>query len=203
MPLDPQNLDSAFSLLSELIAARSPSDPYSLVVCGGSALLAQKIISRSTHDVDVLAIREDGGMALAYPLPLALKQAAAEVATELQLEANWLNGMASLHFPDLFPDLALLPQSFWQQMEARDYGPCLRTSFVSRTGQILLKTYAALNRAEPRDLDDLRSLAPDGSEAESAVRWVLRAVPGVASRDQLHSLLTYLGHDHLVQTFQR
>ncbi|RYD48069.1 MAG: hypothetical protein EOP85_04300 [Verrucomicrobiaceae bacterium] len=199
MPLDPKNLDSAFNLLSELIALRSPSDHHSLVVCGGSALLAQQIISRSTHDVDVLAIRDwDNGVAAAYPLPEALKIAAAEVAKELRLDTDWLNSMASFHFPDL----SLLPQSFWQELDSRDYGPSLTISFVSRSGQILLKIYASLNRSKPRDLDDLISLAPDSSETENAIRWVLGFQPGVASRDHIASILTYLGHGHLIQTFQ-
>ncbi len=198
MELSHQNLEDALRLLGNLLATRKGAG-FWLVVCGGSALLAQEIISRSTEDVDILAMRDvEGGVDGAYPMPEALKVAAAHVADELRLGGNWLNSAASLHFPDLH----LLPTSFWQEMETRDYGHYLKISFVTRSGQIQLKTYAALNRAKPRDLDDLRTLAPNSSETEAAVRWVLDHIPVLSHRDKLPDLLTHLGHAHLIPTFQ-
>lgn len=198
MDLSQQNLEQALRLLGNLLAARKGAG-FWLVVCGGSALLAQEIIGRSTGDVDILAMRDwEGGVDLAYPLPEALKEAAALVADELHLAGNWLNSAASMHFPDLH----LLPAPFWQDLETREYGDYLKISFVSRSGQIQLKTYAALNRAKARDLDDLRSLAPDSSETEAAVRWVLKNIPALSHRAKLPELLAYLGHAHLIPTFQ-
>lgn len=198
MELSQQNLQEALRLLGNLLATRKGAG-YWLVVCGGSALLAQQIISRSTEDVDILAMRDwDGGVDSAFPMPEALKVAAAQVADELHLGGNWLNSAASLHFPDLH----LLPASFWQELETRDYGPCLKISFVTRSGHIHLKAYAALNRAKPRDLDDLRTLAPSSYETEAAVRWVLDCIPVLLHRDKLPDLLTHLGHAHLISTFQ-
>jgi hypothetical protein len=198
MDLSQQNLEQALRLLGKLLAARKGAG-FWLVVCGGSALLAQEIISRSTGDVDILAMRDwEGGVDLAYPLPETLKEAAALVADELHLGGNWLNSAASMHFPDLH----LLPASFWQDLETRDYGHYLKISFVSRSGQIQLKTYAALNRAKARDLDDLRTLAPDSAETEAAVRWVLKNIPVLSHRDKLPGLLTHLGHAHLIPIFQ-
>jgi len=198
MDLSQQNLEEALRLLGNLLARRKGSE-FWLVVCGGSALLAQQIISRSTEDVDILAMRDwDGAVDRAFPLPEALKEAASQVADELHLGENWLNSAASMHFPDLH----LLPASFWQELENRDYGDYLKISFVTRSGQIQLKTYAALNRAKPRDLDDLRALAPTSAETEAAVGWVIENIPGVTHRDQLPALLTHLGHAHLIPTFQ-
>lgn len=198
MELSQQNLDDALRLLGKLLAARKGVG-YWLVVCGGSALLAQKIITRSTGDVDILAIRDwQGGVDLAFPLPEALNDAAADVADELHLGGNWLNSMASVHFPDLH----LLPATFWQELDTRDYGDCLKISFVTRSGQIQLKTYAALNRTKSRDLDDLRSLAPTSEETATAIRWVLSNIPDLAHRDKLPELLTHLGHAHLIPTIQ-
>jgi len=199
MELSQQNLEEALRLLGNLLAARK-SDAFWLVVCGGSALLAQQIISRSTEDVDILAMRDlEGGVDGAFPLPEALKEAASQVADELHLGGNWLNSAASMHFPDLH----LLPASFWQELETREYGPYLKISFVTRSGQIQLKTYAALNRAKPRDLDDLCALAPTSAETEASVGWVIENIPGVTHRDQLPALLTHLGHAHLIPTIQR
>jgi len=198
MDLSQHNLEEALRLLGNLLAARK-SDAFWLVVCGGSALLAQRIISRSTEDVDILAMRDlDGGVDGAFPLPKALKEAASQVADELHLGGNWLNSAASMHFPDLH----LLPASFWQELETRDYGDYLKISFVTRSGQIHLKTYAALNRAKPRDLDDLRALAPTSAETEAAVGWVIENIPGVTHRDQLPALLTYLDHADLIERFE-
>jgi hypothetical protein len=199
MKLSHQNLEDALRLLGNLLAARK-TDAFWLVVCGGSALLAQQIISRATEDVDILAIRDyDGGVDGAFPLPISLKEAASQVAEELHLGGNWLNSAASLHFPDL----RLLPPSIWQELETRDYGHFLKISFVTRSGQIQLKTYAALNRSKPHDLDDLRALAPTSAEAETSVRWVLKNISGLAHRDQLPALLTYLDHAHLIERFER
>lgn len=198
MDLSQQNLEQALRLLGNVLAARKGSG-FWLVVCGGSALLAQEIITRSTGDVDVLALRDwEGGVDRAIPLPPALKAAAADVADELQLGGNWLSSAVSLHFPDL----RMLPGSFWQDLETREYGPYLKISFVTRSGQIQLKTYAALNRAKPRDLEDLRNLAPTADETEAALRWLLDNIPVLSHRDKLPDLLTHLGHAHLIPKFQ-
>jgi hypothetical protein len=199
MPLSPQNLDQALLLLGELLAARKTAD-YDLVVCGGAALLAAKIVSRSTHDVDVLARKDrDGEVFRAHPLPDDLIQAAAEVARELDLEPQWLNSAASFHFPDFHA----LPNSFWTDLEAREFGDFLRVRFVNRSGQILLKLYAALNRAETRDLEDLRALDPNVAETEAALRWLLDSVPGLTHRHHLADLLHALGHDELIARLPR
>lgn len=198
MELSQQNLEQALRLLGNLLATRKDA-AFWLVVCGGSALLAQEIISRSTEDVDILAMRDwDGGVDRAYPMPEALKVAAAEVADELHLGGNWLNSAASFHFPDLH----LLPASFWQELETRDYGNYLKISFVARPGQIQLKLYAALNRAEPRDFEDLRNLAPDASETESSLRWIISSFPVLTHLHRLPDLLTYLGHADLIASFE-
>jgi hypothetical protein len=197
MELSQQNLEEALRLLGNLLATRK-GDGFWLVVCGGSALLAQQIISRSTHDVDILARRDwDGGVDVAFPMPNELKEAALQVADELRLGRTWLNSAASMHFPDLH----LLPASFWQELETRDYGHHLRISFVTRSGQIQLKIYAALNQAEARDFEDLRALAPNARETEDGLRWLVASFPGLTHLDRLPNLLTYLGHDDLITRF--
>jgi hypothetical protein len=199
MELSQQNLEEALRLLGNLLATRKGT-AFWLVVCGGSALLAQEIISRSTEDVDILAMRDwDGGVDRAFPMPEALKVAATDVADELHLGGNWLNSAASLHFPDLH----LLPASFWQELETRDYGQYLKISFVTRSGQIQLKTYAALNRAEPRDFEDLRALAPNARETEDTLHWLISSFPVLTHLNRLPDLLTYLGHADLIARFKR
>jgi hypothetical protein len=199
MELTDQILDKALGLVGEILAARK-RDYFHLVVCGGSALIANKIVSRATHDVDVLARRNlDREIFSAHPLPDALVQAAKDVAGELGLRENWLNSAVSFHFPDFHT----LPHSFWIQMETRDFGDWLRVDFIPRPGQILLKFYAALNRAEPRDFDDLKALAPDAAETTDGLHWVLRSISGLTHRDRLPDLLHFLGHDDLLRAFEK
>jgi len=194
MEITDQLLHQALGGVGELLAYRK-QEPYHLVVCGGSALIAGKVITRATNDVDVLAsLSYDRELSLAYPLPAPLARAAKEVAAELGLRENWLNGNASLFFPDLHA----LPQWFWQDVERREFGEWLRVDFISRRGQILLKTYAALNREEARDFDDLKALAPDAREISEAVRWVQGRIEILENRGRLPGLLNHLGHDDLV-----
>ena len=198
MLLDPENFEQALHLLGELLADRKAAH-YDLVVCGGSTLLATKIVSRSTHDVDVLAQKNlDGEIFRAHPLPGELLQAAGEVARELSLESGWLNSSASFHFPDFHA----LPNAFWADLDIHDFGECLRVRFVTRGGQILLKLYACLNRAETRDIEDLLALNPDATETESGLNWLLPSIPGLTHRERLPELLTALGHGELTERFR-
>ena len=53
--------------------------PVHLVVCGGSALIALKLVVPTTKDVDVLATLQDGELHCARPLPEWLQEDAAAV----------------------------------------------------------------------------------------------------------------------------
>lgn len=199
MKLDSERLDKALKLTGELLSRKGKGE-FHLIVCGGSALLALGITGRATGDVDIFASRNlDGEISRAHPLPEILIQAAREVADELDLERNWLNASASFHFPDFHS----LPQAFWRELETIDYGDCLRIGFVSRSGQILLKLYAALNREEARDFEDLRELAPDTRETSEGLEWLIRCVPGLAHPDRLPGLLIFLRHEELIEKFTR
>ena len=195
--MNEDDLSKALHLLGEFLADGS-SAPVWLVVGGGSALLAQRLSTRPTKDVDVMALREwEGNVISAYPLPEPVKQAAAKVATELRLDPNWLNGAASLHGFDL----SLLPTRFWQELDTREYGQNLKVSFIGRPGLILLKPSAALDRDQRRDIEDLLNLKPNATETEEFLRWILQHLLGTTAHPKLHSLLQELGHDELIPAF--
>ena len=185
--------DHALTLLGEVLASRSAA-PCHLIVCGGAALLASGTVSRVTRDVDVLATRGevDGEISQAWPMPSGLKEAVADVATELRLPANWLNASTSL----LIGSLDALPAKVWESLMERTYGPCLRISYVGRSGQILLKFQAAVGRREDRDIDDLKALAPDAEACQHAVRWLRQSGIDAAGEQRLNQILTILGHGH-------
>jgi hypothetical protein len=144
-----------------------------------------------------MALREwEGNVISAYPLPEPVKQAAAKVATELRLDPNWLNGAASLHGFDL----SLLPTSFWQDLDTREYGQFLKVSFIGRPGLILLKLSAALDRDQRRDIEDLLKQAA-ATETEESLRWIFQHLLGTTTHPKLHPLLQELGHDDLIPAF--
>lgn len=190
-------LITAFVLLDDFLSTGN-SAPVWLVVGGGTALLIQRLSSRPTRDVDVMALREwEGNVISAYPLPDAVKQAASRVAVEMRLDPDWLNGAASLHGFDL----ALLPAWFWQELDTREYGRTLKISFIGRRGLILLKIAAALDRDQRRDLEDLASLRSTGSETEECLRWVLTNLHESTTHPKLPALLRELGHVDLIPRF--
>lgn len=155
-------LDEALRLLGEVMEIRKIA-PQHLVVCGGAALRALNIVSRTTRDVDVLAFRGevDGELNIAWPLCEDLKAAVADVATELKMtKKDWLNASTSF----LIGALEELPSSIWQDLMVKTYGSRLTISFVGRIGLVFLKLRAAVQRDEKRDRDDLVALAPTFTE---------------------------------------
>lgn len=135
------------------------------MVIGGSGLIAIDAVSRTTRDVDVVALEEGGVLISAEPLPPLLREAAATVARDLGLEPNWLNpGPTGLLIHGL-------PAGFVERLIDRDYGAALTVSFASRVDQVFLKLYAAADRREPRDFADLRALQPTAVELRDAARW--------------------------------
>lgn len=190
-------LNSALSLLGEFLAGEA-SAPVWLVVSGGGTLLAQRLSARPTKDVNVMALREwEGNIVNAYPLPAAVKNAAARVAAELNLNEDWLNSAASLHGFDL----SLLPKRFWQDIDTREFGDHLKVSFIGRPGLILLKFNAALGRDQRRDIDDLLCLQPTRAETAESLHWVLRHLHDRKTHPKIPSLLQEIGHADLIPEF--
>jgi hypothetical protein len=156
-------LDAVLSALGDLL--ESAGEFNHLVVIGGSGLVAINAVSRTTRDVDVVAVEKDGALISAEPLPAAVVAAAAVVARDLGLEKNWLNAD-----PASLLDFGL-PTGFAERLTGRDFGSALRVSFASRIDQVFFKLYAAADRREPRDFADLRQLAPTPAELRDAARW--------------------------------
>ncbi|MEI6177416.1 MAG: hypothetical protein WCS43_11040 [Verrucomicrobiota bacterium] len=191
--LTEKQLHEALELLGALLEESGVS--ISLVVAGGSALLAQKITSRNTHDVDVIAL--DGGDTRAHPLPVVLTEAVVRVARELGLAPNWLNSSMSL-----FLGRDQLPELIWWSFDTRSYGSRLRVSFIRRDGLILLKLHAALDRNEPRDLTDLTALQPNEEETRRHLDWILKEILGQTTHPKLKDVLNHLDHGHLISRYQ-
>ena len=80
-----QNWDQALKLLAGRLDL-AQTEPVSLVVCGGSALIAMGLRQRTTRDVDVVALLNPSNELVSPdPLPDFLLTAADQVSRDLGL----------------------------------------------------------------------------------------------------------------------
>jgi hypothetical protein len=163
-----------------------------LVVCGGSALIALRLVTRTTQDVDVLATLENGQLLCARPLPEWLLAAAEAVRSELSLPIHWLNdGPADENLFRLG-----LPVGVAERRVVRDFGAALQVSFISRYDQIHFKLYAAADQGG-RHFTDLRKLNLASEDLLAAARWTFTQNVSDAFRQGVVEVLQALGHGDL------
>ena len=191
--LGKDTLEQALTLLAEKLEF-DLAEPASLVVCGGSSLIALGLINRTTKDVDVLALMDDQGRLLpSQPLPEAVSRAVAEIASQLDLEPKWLNGGPT--------DLLKwgLPAGLRTRLTQRIYGKRLTVWYVSRLDQIYFKVFAAADAGPGRHVNDLLALNPRKAELLSAARWALTQDASEGFVMILKDLLRELGHEDLAK----
>lgn len=197
--MDRDILEEALSLLGDILEAEN-AEPLHLVASGGAAMVVTGRVSRSTHDIDILATRGeiDGEISPAFPLPDFLMNASRRVAKAKGLETAWLNAATSM----LMVPLQDLPQKLWSDLVPREYGSRLKISFLGRSGQIYLKVYAASNREEARDLVDLNALDPESGEIVDAICWMMEMelFPRRIT-DRLERFLSKIGYEEAISEF--
>lgn len=189
--LAPETLQSVLNALAGFLEADGAT-PETLVVIGGSALIAMGIVSRTTKDVDILAgIDPEFGLVDPRPMSAALQSAAAKVARELDLDPDWLNtGPAD-------QVAAGLPEGFLSRLTRHDYGPSLTLYLPDRLDLIHLKLFAIVDQGPGRHVRDLKALRPSGDELLLAARWVLTQDAGEVFPEIVRTTLTALGHGNL------
>ena len=162
-------MESLLKLLGGLMDAESTPN-LRLIVSGGAALIAERVIERSTADVDVFAQRElEGDIIPGNPLPGWFVDLVQRVAMIEELPRNWINADTSL----VINGLEMLPKDCLRDLDEISFGSRLRISFLKRGAQIYLKAYAIIGRDEPRDSSDFRALQPTLEEITNAVDWML------------------------------
>lgn len=159
---------------------------YDLIVIGGSALLALGLVSRSTEDVDVVALTDGAGLHEASPLPKPLTDASARVARDFELPADWLNSEAAADMLRLG-----FPEGFIERLTRRDYGPSLTVRYASRLDQIHFKLHATVDRGGGKHLSDLQVLEPSQAELLTAARWTRTHDPSQGFLSVLTEVLAY------------
>ena len=189
--LSPKLLDQALRLTAERLAElEAPQE--TLVVCGGSALLALGLIDRTTNDVDVLA-GVDAAQGLIDPRPLSasLRAVVDEVGAQLDLPPGWLNAGPADQV------IMGLPEGFLSRLIRRDYGLKLIIHFPDRYDIIHLKLFAVIDQGPARHVSDLLHLTPTDDELLAAARWVLTQDRGEAFPQLVKEALTHLGFSHV------
>jgi hypothetical protein len=184
--ITPDSTERILRALGEQLALRG--ERFELVVIGGSALLALGLVERPTRDVDIVALRSNGGLEDADPLPQGLRVAGDLVARDFSLEPDWLNSG-----PTKLLDFGF-PEGFADRLERRDYGSCLVVHFASRLDQIHFKLYAAVDEGGPGKHEaDLKALAPTETELVAAARWSRSHDPSDGYAQELRGALGFLG----------
>ncbi len=91
MTFDARRINDALTLLGELLASEGLG-PYRVAVCGGAALISCALVSRTTVDVDVVAmLDENAELVSPDPMPPDLLRISQVVQRNLDLPDNWLN----------------------------------------------------------------------------------------------------------------
>jgi hypothetical protein len=182
---DAKHAEQLLAALSEQLAARGES--HTIVVVGGSALIALGFVSRPTRDVDVVALLQDGQLISAKPLPDGMLAAVKLVADDFGLPERWLNSG-----PTTLLDFGL-PPGFLARGARRIYGPALEVIFASRLDQIHLKLYAVVDQGGGRHLEDLQALSPAEAELLEAAEWSETHDDSVGYREILDEVLAHFG----------
>jgi hypothetical protein len=166
----PGNFDEALQLLNGRLALDG-APRYNLIVCGGTALNATGLISRTTKDVDIVALMDDGEVLLdPAPLPQPIVDAALVVAENLGLPNDWLNNGPSSDDGGLFR--LGLPEGIAKRLVWKTYGENLRVGFIHRFDQINFKLYAAVDQRGGYHADDLHMLLPTEGFLQG-LKWFL------------------------------
>jgi hypothetical protein len=189
-PLDHTELDLALRSLA-IRLDQNKAAPVELVVCGGSALILTALVTRTTRDVDVVALLHHQVLCSPAPLPEDLQQAVREVAEDLLLPDTWLNNGPSRDEGGLFQ--LGLPDGLADRLTHRVYGERLIAHFIGRLDQIYFKLYAAVDRGGYH-IKDLLALQPTDEELAGAGRWAMTHDVSDPFASILKSLLRSIGH---------
>lgn len=187
-------LHIALRTLDERLSFKQ-SSPIRLVICGGSALIALDLVSRTTSDVDVVAlVNSDGALLSPVPFPKKLSEAIHEVAVLHQLPEHWLNNDPSSDEGGLFQDG--LPEGLFDRAHRFEFGTHLSVYFIDRFDQIHLKVYAAADSMGVH-VSDLMALEPSPDELEQAARWCMKHDTSDEFRNILRSMFEQLGYENV------
>ncbi len=169
MELTRDRITELLGAVGEQLALREAS--ASLLIVGGAALNLRGLISRTTLDVDVVALVDSTAGERSFrspdPLPQVLVEAIEIVSRDFALSRDWMNTVVAAIWEQGVPDS--LPDDIqWQT-----YGS-LEIGLVGRQTLISLKLYALIDQGkQSKHFKDLIELNPTDKELQVATSWVL------------------------------
>ena len=166
-----ERLFEAIEALGEIL--ESQGERIAIAVVGGTAMIAQGFVVRTTGDVDIIAIgrttTEGSQMSIEPPDPLPgpLIQAVLRVARDFDIPDDWMNTTAGLQWE------TGLPPGFGDRIHWSQIGG-LSLGLADRYDLILMKLYAAADSEGPSSVhyQDLIALRPSHDELDAAASWV-------------------------------
>ncbi len=184
---DAIDFEYTLSALGEILESRGVA--CEIVAVGGGALALLGLISRSTKDIDIVALIRDGNFISAEILPPELLEARDDVAATLGLPNDWLNAG-----PTQLLDFGL-PEGFEDRLVTKHYGG-LTVQLAGRLDQIFFKFYAAVDRGpRSKHADDLQRLKPKIRELIAAAKWARGHDPSPEFHEMSRQALAYFGVD--------
>jgi hypothetical protein len=197
--LDHQRIEEALTRLGETLDMDLES-PLEVVVCGGAALNIAGYVHRTTTDVDILGLLDQGENQVDVPeLPDEFKQARDEIQQEMGLRKNWINTGPSLLVP-------AVPDGLTDRLQERRYSDTFIVHTLGRKDQIYLKMYASIDEFEPH-LGDLEELEPDDREIIEAIEWAVTNYPADWPRgpvvEVVEDILDVLEAIHLLEDVKK
>lgn len=187
-------IDKIFNALDRQIGVHSGL-PFSIVVCGGTALAALGLIRRTTKDVDILGEVVFKGKEIEIKkidlLPHWFTAASEKVGRDFGLTKYWI---------DTGPAFQLeqgLPGGFAERLVSKEYGKYLTVYFISRIDQIYFKLFASLDRGGYH-VEDFFKLNPSKEEILKAAGWVLTQDDSQEFKTILHNFLRKKGLDEII-----
>lgn len=167
----PANLEAPLRAIGELLGRRGQA--AAIVVVGGTALNLLGIVSRTTRDVDVIAV---GNVTEGFPpstllppdpLPEYLLDLITRVARDYGIPDDWMNFAAGGQWETGLPT-GFEERVSWQQLGG------LWIGLPHRTDLVFLKLYAAADDIGPtsRHFTDLIALDSTSDELKAAAKWI-------------------------------
>lgn len=192
-----EEIQEALKLLGRNMALNYAPD-IRLLCCGGSGLCVLEILSRTTKDVDALAIiTDDEILAPITEFSPEMDVAISKTARSLGLADDWLNAEASSLLDRGLPE-GILQRS---AIHSHQYGPCLTVQFIDRVDQVALKLLAAMDPTNGRrHVEDLVKMRPAEDEIRQGLDWLLAWRSNVEFKKRLAFLVDALGFPELAET---
>jgi hypothetical protein len=167
----PFNLEAPLRAIGELLDRRNQS--AAIVIVGGTALNLLGIVSRTTRDVDVIAVGNPNKgfppstLLPPEPMPEHLQELIARAARDFGIPEDWMNSAAGGQWE------TGLPRGFEQRVSWQRMGG-LWIGLPGRIDLVFLKLYAAADDVGPtsRHFKDLIALNPRSDELQAAAEWI-------------------------------